>query len=141
MKVINRKLELLITYINDLKLHQHDSYDEFLNDHYSVERLIELIVMTATDILMHIISILKKPTPPSYRDTYISAGNDQLISLSLAEKLANAAGMRNILVHQYDNIDNMLVHQAINDVINDFSAFVVEINLLLPKLNEALTPE
>ena len=45
----------------------------------------------------------------------------------MAESLAKAAGMRNILVHDYGEIDYEIVFKSIKQAIQDYSLFLIEI--------------
>lgn len=46
----------MATYLNDLMPHKDISYDDFMRRHYEIERLLELLIMTASDIVLHMIS-------------------------------------------------------------------------------------
>ena len=105
LEVLNRKKESLIKYLDDLKKYEEHSYQQFLEDHYSVERILELIIMVSSDVVFHLISEKGKDIPSSYRSAFLKAGELSIISNDLSERLALAAGMRNILVHDYLGID------------------------------------
>ena len=48
-EVIKKKLGALATYHNDLMKYKKISYDEFLEKHYEIERILELLVMTSSE--------------------------------------------------------------------------------------------
>lgn len=125
--VMARKKELLIKYIKDLKAHENCSFEEFMEDHYSVERIIELLVAVSSDIIFHLISQKEEEIPTTYRTAFLRAGELSIISTVLAQKLAEAAGMRNILIHGYEEIDFNIIYKSINQAIHDFSQFLIEI--------------
>jgi uncharacterized protein YutE (UPF0331/DUF86 family) len=127
-EVIYRKKELLIKYIEDLKTYENYSYEEFLKDHYSVERILELLVAVSSDIVFHLISQKEEEMPTTYRTAFLRAGELDLISNDLALKLAEAAGMRNILIHGYEEIDFHIIYKSIKQAIHDFSWFLIEID-------------
>jgi hypothetical protein len=65
-EVLLRKLTYLRQLLADLALFEGATVDEVQADHYTVERLFELLVVTASDILFH--ELAKQDlTPDSYR--------------------------------------------------------------------------
>ena len=131
LEVLNRKKESLIKYLDDLKKYEEHSYQQFLEDHYSVERILELIIMVSSDVVFHLISEKGKDIPSSYRSAFLKAGELSIISNDLSERLALAAGMRNILVHEYEEIDLDIIYQSIKESIKDFSQFLLEIEKVI----------
>ena len=61
-------------------------------------------------------------TPQSYADTFLQAGQQNLIPMDLAQNLVPAAGLRNRLVHDYEAIDPQRVHAAIPIALADLRA-------------------
>jgi uncharacterized protein YutE (UPF0331/DUF86 family) len=49
-----------------------------------------------------------------------------IITPELSKSLAVGAGLRNILVHEYAEIDYVLLHKSIPLSLRDFSAFIKE---------------
>lgn len=126
--VIAKKLVSMTTYLNDLLPHKNISFDEFMKKHYEIERLLELLVMTASDIVFHLISSKGESIPASYKAAFLRAGELGLISSGLGKSLALGAGLRNILVHEYEEIDYNLVHQSIPTATRDFVDFIKELS-------------
>lgn len=61
--------------------------------------------------------------PNSYREVFRLAGEHRLLPLDLAGRLQNAASMRNILVHLYEDIDYHILYDSIQPALRDFSQF------------------
>ncbi|MFO7680657.1 MAG: HepT-like ribonuclease domain-containing protein, partial [Chloroflexota bacterium] len=51
--------------------------------------------------------------PDSYREAFRLAGKHGLLPVDLAERMQNAAGMCNILVHLYKDIDCQILRDSI----------------------------
>lgn len=51
-------------------------------------------------------------SPPTYADAFRLLGNAGVVQQDLAERLARAAGFRNLVVHAYGELDMTLVHEA-----------------------------
>ncbi|MGA7614533.1 MAG: HepT-like ribonuclease domain-containing protein [Thermoanaerobaculia bacterium] len=60
----------------------------------------------------------------SYRDVFRRAATAKLLEGSLATRLEDAAAMRNVLVHLYDEIDIRILHQSVGKVLSDFAGLV-----------------
>jgi uncharacterized protein YutE (UPF0331/DUF86 family) len=127
-EVVRKKLAALIIYLNDLKIHENASFDEFMKKHYEVERLLELLLMTASDIVFHLLTAEGESAPSSYRAAFLQAGETGLISRELSVNLALGAGLRNILVHEYAEIDYDLLHKSIPSAVRDMAAFIKELS-------------
>lgn len=127
-EVILRKLGILHRLVSDLRVHENASLDEVERDHYRLERILELLATSAADLLQHILGE-REIIANSYREVFRRAGEERLIDASLAERLENAAAMRNVLVHLYDEINLGILQQSISEALRDF-----------PDLIAALTP-
>jgi uncharacterized protein YutE (UPF0331/DUF86 family) len=99
-----------------------------MEKHYEIERLLELLVMTASDIVFHLISAKGEQAPTSYKAAFLRVGEIGIISQDLSKSLSLSAGLRNILVHEYEEIDYSLVHKSIPIAIRDFTAFIKELS-------------
>ncbi|MFQ5421784.1 MAG: DUF86 domain-containing protein, partial [Anaerolineae bacterium] len=117
--VLLRKLAYLRQLLNDLAPYQTVSLTEVISEHYKIERLLELLVATATDILFHLLTE-KDKSPDSYRDAFKLASDEDILSPILSQQLQQAAGMRNILVHLYEDIDYAILRDSIAPAWRDF---------------------
>jgi len=126
-EVIARKLLKISQYLQDLGPYRNLAYKDFMTDHYKLERLIELLLMTASDIVFHLLSMKGESPPGSYRAAFLRAGEIGILSEKLSRNLSLGAGLRNILVHEYEEIDYQLLHHSIPQIIEDLTGFVEEV--------------
>ena len=131
-EVLLRKLTYLRQLLDDLAPYRSANMSEVTAEHYKLERLLELLVATATDILFHLLAEHNK-SPNSYRDAFKMAAGEDIIPDALGNRLQQAAGMRNILVHLYEDIDYTILRDSLNPAWKDFSQFV---KLLEARLDE-----
>jgi uncharacterized protein YutE (UPF0331/DUF86 family) len=122
-EVLVRKLDRLRSYLDALRPHADRSPDDLAADPWAVERLLELLVQVAVDITNHELAE-RDIVPGSYREAFRTAGDEGLLPSELADSLAEAAGMRNILVHMYETIDYEIVADAVDQALTDFSRFL-----------------
>lgn len=129
--LILSKLLKIKNYIQELKTFSNITFEEYKRDFIkkrAVERLILLLVEVATDINSYVIVEIGKNPPTDYYDSFIKAIEIGLISKQLGEKLAPSAGLRNRLVHEYDEINDDIVFNSINEVTKLYTTFIKEVN-------------
>lgn len=124
-EVIERKLALLRSYRDDLAKAAGAAPIE--ENHYAVERLIQLIVEAMYDVVSHWLSLRGCVQPDSYAEVFLEAGARKLITPDLAASLALAGRMRNLLVHAYERIDLKQLQAVIPGAIRDADEFVRQI--------------
>lgn len=78
-------------------------------------------------------------SPPTYADAFRLLESAGLIAADLAERLARAAGFRNLLVHAYGQLDLLRVHEIANNGPADLRAFLVALRDADPR-NPAENP-
>lgn len=121
-EVLIRKLDRLRTFLADLDAHRGRDAASLEEDPYEAERLLELVVQVSVDILNHELTE-RGVVPESYRDSFLRAGDEELLPEDLAESLSYSAGLRNVLVHAYEDIDYELVALAITRALDDLGRF------------------
>lgn len=105
---IERRLERLRTCLLKLEPLRVKAKEEFLSDPYLqdvVERNLEVAAQACIDIANRIISIEQLEKPRDYYEAILRLGEAGTLPVDLARRLAPLAGFRNILVHQYLDVN------------------------------------
>jgi uncharacterized protein YutE (UPF0331/DUF86 family) len=126
--VLKRKLSAIANYLQDLRRHEGITFDEFMAHHYEIERILELLIMNASDIIMHLLSSKGEAPPSTYRSSFLRAGELGIISIELSRNLSLSAGLRNILVHEYEEIDYSVLYRSIPSALRDFTMLIAELD-------------
>ena len=127
--LIKRKISLIQAELARLKEFAGLSFDEIAKDFVkqaAVERFLERVVNRAVDINNHLINELAKrdtKTPVRYRETFLVLADMGVYSQDFAEQIAKSAGTRNMLVHEYDEIDPEQVYHSIDDCLRDYTQY------------------
>ena len=87
---------------------------------HAVERILTQLVEFAVSINSHVAASV----PGTYRESFIAAADAGFSSAELAERLAPSAGLRNILTHEYVEVDLDLVAVAVQTATVDYRAYV-----------------
>lgn len=131
---IAERLKLLSKYVKFLQSYRKNTLEDLMNDYTlrgAVERYLELSIECCIDIAEMIISYENLKRPESYKDVILILGKEGIIPEKFAEKFSNAAGLRNILVHMYANIDINELYININRNLADFDKFAKYIAIYL----------
>lgn len=137
--LIRRKLSRLNMYLDKLEPISKHTFNEYLSDFYlksSTERLIQLIVECASDINSHTVVEKRQRPPKDYASSFLKAAEVGLISRELANKLKGSAGMRNIIVHEYMDIDDEKVYGVIPQAISDYRDYIKQVDDFIDQLEK-----
>ena len=137
--LVRRKLARLNMYLDKLKPIADHTYDEYISDFYmktSAERLIQLIVECASDINSHVVLESGQRPPEDYTSSFIRAAEVGLINHELANKLKGSGGMRNIIVHEYLDIDDRKIYEILPIAISDYKEYIRQVDDFLDRLEE-----
>ncbi|GBE05272.1 hypothetical protein BMS3Abin10_00895 [bacterium BMS3Abin10] len=96
---------------NNLKLH-------------TVERLFQLIVDSAIDINTHIIVESGFNIPNDYQSTFIVLGENKVLPMDFAGKIAPSVGLRNLIIHRYGRVDFKRMIDDIKNEIRDYLEYL-----------------
>jgi uncharacterized protein YutE (UPF0331/DUF86 family) len=90
------------------------------------ERILTRLVEVAVSVNSHIAAAKLARAPADYRQSFELAAAGALPD-ELATRLRDAAGLRNVLVHQYLDVDLSVVAAAVPQARAGFSAYVREV--------------
>lgn len=126
---IEKKISLIEADLEYLKKYKNDTINDIASDFVKlnvVERLLEKIIMRAIDINEHLIAELSsgdEKRPEFYKDTFLMLPKFNICSDDFANKIADSAGLRNALVHDYDNIRIGDVYQSIGEAVEQYHQY------------------
>lgn len=135
--LIRRKLSRLNMYLDKLEPISKHPFNEYLSDFYlksSTERLIQLIVECASDVNNHVVVEKGQRPPEDYASSFLKAAEVGLITRELANKLKGSAGMRNIIVHEYMDIDDEKIYHVIPQAITEYKEYIKQVIGFIEKI-------
>lgn len=97
----------------------------------SAERNLQIAIQSVIDIGNHVVADMDCGTPKDYKEIFHLLAKHSVISGQLAAKLVSMTGLRNVLVHDYLQIDLHLIHRIIKNELNDFEEFVAAVLRLI----------
>ena len=111
---IERRLDELSERLARLTPFKDKTRQAFDDDPYLcdiVERNLEVAVQACIDICHRIISLENARKPTDYYESFLIMGEIGVLPVDFSQRLAPMAGFRNILVHEYVNIDWDIVYE------------------------------
>lgn len=92
-----------------------------------VERALQQLVDLAVKVNAHVATAAGQPAPRDYYSTFAAAATTGAITDDLATVLAPSTGMRNRLVHGYDDIDLDAVAAALPAAVDGYATYVEQV--------------
>lgn len=119
LRELDRRLVLLT------RLHAENDRRGYVADlalQAQVERHLQIAVQCAIDVAVHVVAEDTARTPEDYGNAFAILGEEGMLAAALVDRLRLAAGMRNVLVHGYVEIDPEIVWTTL-DRLDDLRAF------------------
>lgn len=118
--LVSVRLEKLRLYLKTLKAIQKYDPETFKKDvfiHATAERYLHLSIECLLDIGNHIISDRGYRKPETYAEIFQILRDERVISAKMLKDLEGMAAFRNILVHDYFQLDLDKVYRIIQEKI------------------------
>jgi uncharacterized protein YutE (UPF0331/DUF86 family) len=106
--LVTRKIALILTDLREATRIAEKPLAEYLAsplDEVVTERYLERMIGRMIDINYHLITDAGYAPPRDYYDSFIQLAKLGILSADFATRIAACAGLRNRLVHEYDEID------------------------------------
>ena len=126
-ELVTRKLALITGDLKELSaiaVKSRDEYLALLRDQLVAERLLERMVGRMIDINYHLIVETGHPPPSDYYESFVRLGTLQVLPPHFATRIAACAGLRNRLVHEYDEVDQVRVYEALQAAVRDIPDYL-----------------
>ncbi len=128
--LVGRKLADMDTYLEQLREYAKLSLSQYRKDWKTqrvIERTLQILIESCIDIANHLISDGTMRMPGSYAETFRILRENKIITKSLCTRMEKIVKFRNILVHQYENIDPSIVISILRTNLSDFEKFKKEV--------------
>jgi uncharacterized protein YutE (UPF0331/DUF86 family) len=116
------RLDPLLRRLEGVRTGGREAYLADADVRLGAERALQLALQITIDVGAHLVAELGLQPPPTYRAVFASLQDGGLIDTDLAQRLGDAVGLRNLLVHGYAELDDLQVWQAL-ERLDDLRAF------------------
>jgi uncharacterized protein YutE (UPF0331/DUF86 family) len=93
-------------------------------DEVLAERYLERIIVRMIDINYHVLTESGQPPPRDYYDSFTALAGIGMLEPDFATRIAACAGLRNRIAHEYETIDPVRVHEALQSAVRDIPAYL-----------------
>jgi uncharacterized protein YutE (UPF0331/DUF86 family) len=127
--VILNKINIIERCIKRIKEVYENNPDNLTN--YTKQDSVILNIQRACeasiDLAMHILAERKLGIPQSSREAFELLTSNDIITGQLSEKMTAMVGFRNIAVHDYQNINLIILQKIIESHLEDFQEFAKQV--------------
>jgi uncharacterized protein YutE (UPF0331/DUF86 family) len=116
----------LAKYLGEIEPLIATTLEDYQKDYvkrHAVEKLIELIVEIASDINRMIVEEKQATPSDSYFSTFSQLGELKILPQDLSLRLASTTGLRNRLVHHYEDIEHKIVYHSAVRLLKDYRQY------------------
>ena len=128
MGLVDDKKGEIVEFIDNLKEILPDNYEIYksnMEKRLACEKAFEKIIEAVNDLAILTIKNKRLSLLTDKEKAFDILSKSGDISEELASKLKQAKGMRNILAHQYDKLDDEIIFEVIhNEIIKDTEIFL-----------------
>ena len=123
------KLDQLNRYLNELRQILPNNFEDYrkIEKRRACERLLQVSIQCVIDICGLMVTGLRLGLPAEEDDLFEKLEQARILSSPMKTSLRNMRGFRNILVHEYGDVDDPMVYELLHSRIGDFEDFEREI--------------
>src|SRR5262249_40164431 len=128
------RLSELEGYLQELRAIAPASFEEFLRTEKkrACERLLQIAVEAVIDICHLLVVGMRLGLPSEENDLIVKLERAGILSADVSAILKKMRGFRNILVHEYGEVNDRIVFAAATSDFEDFDRFRREVLAALP---------
>lgn len=128
MDIIKKRLNQLSTSLNRMERFKEVPLEEFLKDDIVqdvVEYNLFIAINMMIDIATHIVVDNNIGNPETLGGAFVILNKEKYLSDDETKVYRNMVGLRNILSHEYVNIDKNIIHNILQNNLIDIKRFIV----------------
>lgn len=135
-ELVERKISLILQDLEKLQdlaqLDLSDYLTDFKNE-VLAERFLERIIGRMIDINYHVITEQTLSAPTDYHGSFVQLAKLSILQGKDSERFAKLAGLRNRLSHEYNGIDEAIIHRAVKELVAELPTYIEGIRIFLDR--------
>jgi len=125
--LVTRKLALILEDLHETEALAAKPREDYLAsriDEVLAERYLERMIGRMIDVNYHLITDAGHAPPRDYHESFTRLGTLGILPADFALRIAACTGLRNRLVHEYDEIDPRRVHEGLVSAVRDVPEYL-----------------
>ena len=125
--LVTRKLALILDDLRAVTPIAQKSVDAYLatsTDEILTERYLERMIGRMIDVNYHVITDAGHAPPRDYYESFTRLVTLGILPPEFASRIAACAGLRNRLVHEYDEVDPRRVYDGLQAAVRDIPEYL-----------------
>jgi uncharacterized protein YutE (UPF0331/DUF86 family) len=126
--LVEKRLAFIETLLREMRqLVRADLLHTDVKELRFAEHSLQLAIQAALDVASHIVADDRLGEPRTNRELFDLLVRANWLNANLGSRLANMAGLRNVLVHGYLDVDLAILEDVLANHLSDLDEFVVEV--------------
>src|SRR5690606_23485163 len=117
------RIQDLLAQMRDIGVPAAEQLRDDLVTRYALERLATLIVDAATALNSHITSRLIQRVATTYAESFDLVAEAGVLEHAFARRIRTSAKLRNLLIHDYADIDYEVLSSTLSQLIDDYETY------------------
>lgn len=125
--LVTRKLAMILSDLRAVTPIARTPLDGYLasgTDEILAERYLERMIGRMIDVNYHLITDAGYAPPRDYYESFTQLAKLGILSAAFASQIAACAGLRNRIVHEYDDIDPRRVWEGLQAAVRDIPEYL-----------------
>lgn len=130
ISVVENKISAIKKYLNILdkyRKYTKEQIEQDLGIRGALERYLYLVVQSAIDLAEAVVAFKNFRKPTTTSESFRILNEEDVISTELAEKLVKMVGFRNVLAHDYEDIDYDIVYDVLHEKYKDIERLIEQV--------------
>ncbi|OFV84925.1 MAG: hypothetical protein A2W26_00890 [Acidobacteria bacterium RBG_16_64_8] len=129
------KLDALDGYLRELEQIVPTTFDGYrrIETKRACERLLQISIESTIDVCGRLVIGLRLGLPAEETDLFAKLQQAGVVSAEMAAILGRMKGLRNILVHEYGQVNDRVVYEVFRENLGDFVRFRQEVTKALAR--------
>jgi len=131
LDVIEKGISNVRKYLSILDAYKSSKQDDLSSDitlRGAVERYLYLAVQATIDLAGALISYREYRRPSTFAESFEILKDNGLISEEIEQNMVQMTGFRNRIVHDYGDIDQIILHDILVNRLDDIEEFLIKIS-------------
>ncbi len=127
LSVAENKVSSVKKYLSILESYQNHSAEQIRQDatlRGAVERYLYLVCQAVIDLAEVIISVSRFRKPTTMSESFVILAEQNVINAELKAKMVKLVGFRNVLAHEYEELNYEILYDVLNNRLQDITEFV-----------------